>query len=221
MVNETTPNPFHPKVCPHCGNILDKDTRPPGQSKRSGLLSWLTRSEPDVCEHCGHEMPSGLEKEDAPPSKAPAPTLEQVAAPTLIVMSSGRQIDLSDVALVFLGRCDEKHHIYPHLDLTRDEGMSYGVSRQHACIHQNDQGLQVEDMDSTNGTFLNGQRLSPFKVYPLHNGDVLQLGKLEIKVQVERCEQPTAPPSSVEVSDDTPTCPRLLSSSQQLLPNHQ
>ena len=225
MAIDTTPKPFYPQICPHCGSIVDQDADLPGQSKRRGLLAWLTRPEPDVCEHCGHELPSGLEKEDVPLAETPDPRpvepSERVMAPTLTVLSSRRKIDLSGMALVFLGRCDEKHHIYPHLDLTRDEGVSYGVSRQHACIHQNDEGLHVEDMDSTNGTFLNGQRLSPFKVYPLHNGDVIQLGKLEVKVQVKRCEQPAPPPSSVAASDDVPTCPHLPSSSQQLLPNPQ
>ncbi len=225
MEIDTTPNLFYPKICPHCGSILDQGASPPRQSKRRGLLAWLTRSEPDVCEHCGQELSPGLEKKEAPPTKAPDPTPieppERVTIPTLTVLSSGRKIDLSDIALIFLGRCDTKHHIYPHLDLTRDEGMSYGVSRQHACIHQNDAGLHVEDMDSTNGTFLNGQRLSPFKVYPLHNGDVLQLGKLEVKVQVARCEKPAPQPSSVETFDDMPTCPGLPSSNQRLLPNPQ
>jgi len=218
MVIDTPPNLFHPKICPHCGSNLEQDASPCGQPKRRGLLAWLSRSEPDVCEHCGQELSSGFEAKDAPPAQAPDPTPaeppERVTTPTLTVQSSGRKIDLSGMALVFLGRCDEKHHIYPHLDLTRDEGMSYGVSRQHACIHQNDKGLYVEDMDSTNGTYLNGQRLSSFKVYPLHNGDVLQLGKLEVKIHVEHSEKP-AP------SDDMPTCPRLSSSSPQLLPTHQ
>jgi hypothetical protein len=48
------------------------------------------------------------------------------------------------------------------------------LSRQHARVWATPQGLVVEDMGSTNGTFANGQRISsPVR---LSRGDTLQLG---------------------------------------------
>jgi len=44
--------------------------------------------------------------------------------------------------------------------------------------------LLAEDLDSTNGSFLNGQKLQPRQPQPLKTGDELRLGKLILRVQV-------------------------------------
>lgn len=53
-----------------------------------------------------------------------------------------------------------------------------GVSRQHATISINQDSCVIEDLNSTNGTWLNEQRLSPNQPYNLHNGDFVRLGHL-------------------------------------------
>jgi serine phosphatase RsbU (regulator of sigma subunit) len=50
------------------------------------------------------------------------------------------------------------------------------VSRQHAHILQREDAYFVEDLDSANGTFLNGQRLPPHTSVPLTERDTLQIG---------------------------------------------
>ncbi len=35
---------------------------------------------------------------------------------------------------------------------------------------------------SANGTFLNGQRLTPYLPHPLHDGDELQIGRIRLQV---------------------------------------
>ena len=49
-----------------------------------------------------------------------------------------------------------------------------GVSRQHARLTVDDDGVWLEDCDSRNGTFLNGERLGARHV--LRDGDKLQIG---------------------------------------------
>ena len=49
------------------------------------------------------------------------------------------------------------------------------VSRRHARLTEMADGYQVEDLGSTNGTFVNGQRISGPVL--LHNGDLLALGE--------------------------------------------
>jgi len=82
-----------------------------------------------------------------------------------------------------LGRRDASRDVFPHLDLTSDGGGQAGVSRNHARIHQRDDELFVEDMASSNGTFLNSRRIIPHRSYPLRKGDTLQLGKLQLLVE--------------------------------------
>lgn len=50
------------------------------------------------------------------------------------------------------------------------------VSRQHAQILKRDDGFVVEDLNSSNGTFLNGKRIPPGAPLPLTERDTLQVG---------------------------------------------
>jgi hypothetical protein len=78
------------------------------------------------------------------------------------------------------GKIDAAYGIFPDLDLTPDGGLAGGVSRRHARILRKDNRLTVEDLGSTNGTFLNGQRLTPYLSYALQKGDKLQLGSVRL-----------------------------------------
>ena len=80
---------------------------------------------------------------------------------------------------VVLGRVDVGGS-NPDVDLTQYGGTSEaGVSRGHAKIIWQGRWV-IEDMNSTNGTFLRGQRLFPGTQTPINNGEVFQIGKLEI-----------------------------------------
>lgn len=54
------------------------------------------------------------------------------------------------------------------------------VSQLHARIYIRDGKPFVEDLGSTNGTFLNRDRLS--KTMPLHRGDKLQIGQTVLEI---------------------------------------
>jgi pSer/pThr/pTyr-binding forkhead associated (FHA) protein len=54
---------------------------------------------------------------------------------------------------------------------------SPGVSSHHACVFREGGLLLVEDLQSTNGTFLNGRRVSR---HVLRHGDVVQVGGYEL-----------------------------------------
>ena len=93
-----------------------------------------------------------------------------------------RELEVLLAKPIRLGRSDPTQDIYPEVDLTDDLGMEYGVSREHACIFRRDNGVEVEDLGSTNGTLLNGERLDPYIPEPLKDGDQLQMGKLLVEV---------------------------------------
>jgi hypothetical protein len=94
---------------------------------------------------------------------------------------------------VRLGRMDPSQNIYPEVDLTEYLALECGVSREHACISRRGGVVEVEDMASTNGTLLNGERLAPYLAVPLLDGDQLQLGKLLIEVRLKGHYEPSAP----------------------------
>ena len=84
------------------------------------------------------------------------------------------------------GRKDPATGAMPDIDLTPFAGYRMGVSRRHAAISWNaEQGLDVRDLGSSNGTFLNGQQLAAHRLYRLRNGDELRLGQMVIRVFFE------------------------------------
>lgn len=56
------------------------------------------------------------------------------------------------------------------------------VSRIHMALIAEGRNLYLEDLGSSNGTFLNGTRIQPQKRYPLSDGDTVHLGDTKIKV---------------------------------------
>jgi len=57
-------------------------------------------------------------------------------------------------------------------------------SRQHALITFEDGLLAIEDLNSTNGTFVNRLRVHPGQKRPLQVNDVIQIGTVQLKVKV-------------------------------------
>lgn len=66
----------------------------------------------------------------------------------------------------------------PTIDMTKYNGHLLGVSRRHAIINYANETYTLEDLNSTNGTWLNENKLPPNKPYPLRGGDQIRLGNL-------------------------------------------
>lgn len=60
---------------------------------------------------------------------------------------------------------------------------SDSVSRQHCLLSIDGERVSVRDLDSRNGTFVNGQRLAGER--SLKSGDRLAVGRLEFEIQLE------------------------------------
>lgn len=57
-----------------------------------------------------------------------------------------------------------------------------GVSRQHALFRREGYELFLSDLESTNHTYLNGQRLQDGNEYAVSDGDEVTLGRLTFRV---------------------------------------
>ncbi|MCZ7544982.1 MAG: FHA domain-containing protein [Anaerolineae bacterium] len=86
---------------------------------------------------------------------------------------------------IVLGRRDPGADIDPEIDLTPFAGFRMGVSRRHAAIRASGDRLNLWDLGSSNGTFLNGQRLAPDRPYTLHDGDEVRLGQMVLRISFE------------------------------------
>ena len=79
-----------------------------------------------------------------------------------------------------LGRAAETHEKSPDVDLTDYNALEDGVSRLHAALCLEGDMVQVTDLGSTNGTFLNGQRISSSQSRIVRDKDKLRLGNLKM-----------------------------------------
>jgi hypothetical protein len=116
------------------------------------------------------------------PETAPEfePAVPVSTGPYLEIVDSGAHIPLVEQATTLMGRVDEVSSIYPDVDLTPHGGEEGGVSRRHAELSYQGGAWFVVDLDSTNGTYLNGVEVQPKVRTPLKDGDRLALGELEI-----------------------------------------
>ena len=57
------------------------------------------------------------------------------------------------------------------------------VSRVHARLNCEMGVFTIEDLNSTNGTFVNDERLKPHEIKEIEKGDVIKLADLEFSVE--------------------------------------
>ncbi|WP_026369763.1 double zinc ribbon domain-containing protein [Kallotenue papyrolyticum] len=112
-----------------------------------------------------------------PPPAAPQPT---PSGPRL-VLRDGTAIAIPGGSEVIIGREDPISGIHPDIDLTPYGGEAGGVSRRHALLRQESGQWTITDLDSTNYTHVDGQRLAPNTPTALHDGARLRLGRIEME----------------------------------------
>src|SRR5262245_43226851 len=67
------------------------------------------------------------------------------------------------------------------------------VSRYHVSLTYKDQQLILEDLESVNGTYVDGQRLKAHETYVLRGGEEIQLGDIRLIFEPTQLEQATQP----------------------------
>lgn len=115
-------------------------------------------------------------------------------------------LDVRDIAT--LGRTDRSGESQPDFDLAPYGAAEKGVSRRHATLVPAPNGIKIIDLQSTNGTWLNGSYLEPGQLYPLKVGDYVRLAGLTLSVQII-CRLPV--PGS---EDDTQVDPTVREESK-------
>lgn len=161
-----------PVLCPSCGAM----------NSQGGAF----------CEDCGASLSSAPSRGvPAPvsissPAAAPAPAAPSisgvvpvaVARPRLVVSGTSVEFPL-DREVILLGRNSPADGIFPEVDLTEIDTGSY-ISRRHGRITRQATAFLYEDMGSSNGSFINGNKLPAKTQIELHDGDTLRLGRTEM-----------------------------------------
>lgn len=109
----------------------------------------------------------------------------------LLVENGIRRLELYNETTFLLGRFAKSTPRGKHVDLTPFSAQDRGVSRIHAQLHMDENKLYITDMDSTNGTFVDGVRLMPHQPHLLRQGSQIMLGRLSMQVMY-KTQQETA-----------------------------
>lgn len=128
-----------------------------------------------------------------PPPPPPLPTPPATPSPTpaypaaagiqgrLIVQGTNAPLPFPlGKTEIIVGREDPVSGIFPEIDLTDHGGDEGGVSRRHARIFIQGAQTMIEDLNSTNYTHVNQQRLTPGQPHPLNDGDEVRFGRVKL-----------------------------------------
>lgn len=168
------------KKCPYCAH-----------ENREGVL---------FCEECGHPfvgeqrvIPSTtrlMQQDQGEPfaSRAAWGTAHFDSGARLMVRIRDHAdlIVLDPVHELIIGRRDPSEALQVDLDLGPYGGSEQGVSRRHAAIRRGEDTITLIDLESTNGTYLNGQRLLPHQPRVLRDGDEVRLGRLVFNLYFDK-----------------------------------
>jgi len=100
----------------------------------------------------------------------------------LVLQPSGQLFFLSGKSEYWLGRSEPTKPFKPDLDLAEYRSMEQGVSRRHGILRFDNGELVYADMNSSNGSRINGEKLRPETPIPLQDGDELCLGRMVFRV---------------------------------------
>ncbi|MBL8202806.1 MAG: protein kinase [Blastocatellia bacterium] len=105
----------------------------------------------------------------------------------LIVLGTNEiaaQFPLNAEGELLIGRPDPNNGVVPAVDLSRYDKVG-GVSRRHARIITRGQQFIIEDLGSSNGTFINDKiRLGPSTQHVLQSGDLVRLGSTSLRFMI-------------------------------------
>lgn len=154
--------------------------------KEQRSLPALRRSIMKLCPNCEYLNPEGfLFCEDCGESlthaiSVPAPPPEP-DHPSLYVVVNSVTFTLSVDERWIVGRTDKDNDNQPDVDLSVCDALDQGVSVRHAVIYF-DCDWYIEDLDSTNGTYIDGMRLLPGRRIRLRPDQYIRLGRLPLQV---------------------------------------
>jgi serine/threonine protein kinase len=103
-----------------------------------------------------------------------------LVGPHFIVAGTGTPLPIPHQDEVIIGRSDPATNTVVDIDLTNLRGIETGVSRQHTRLIFASGAWTIEDLGSTNGTYLNKEQIPPFEPRKLSDRDVVDLGQMSL-----------------------------------------
>jgi uncharacterized OB-fold protein len=163
------------------------EAAPPGPVTAPGTTCPACGSEVEAgdafCSACGYALQEPAAPQADAVEAAIIPPPPSPAGPRLMVSASGAEIPLPEKDEILVGREDPVSGVYPDIDLTPHGGEEGGVSRRHARLIAEGGKYYVEDLDSTNFTFVNKQKVAPGARQEVGEGDNIRFGRVEVALR--------------------------------------
>jgi serine/threonine protein kinase len=181
----TPPRQFCPQVSPRLESVImralshDPDDRHSDMEALVADLSRLPGATGRAVMRSSQGAPGGTT------ARLDDAAARESAGPHLIVMGTGARISLPDEEELLIGRVDPHTTLAPDVDLGEHGGGMAGVSRTHARLLRYPEGWVLEDLNSTNGTFVNHAQLTPGQPVRICDGDIVRCGQLLLEFHEE------------------------------------
>lgn len=118
---------------------------------------------------------------DSPAAPVETPERRPVTGLRVNLVEDGTSYELTGKDRYIFGRLDGAFQ--PDIDFGKLEGAQSGVSRLHAEVEVTEGGeVFISDLESTNGTWVNGQRVSSEEHCKLFHGDVVRIGRSTLQI---------------------------------------
>lgn len=114
----------------------------------------------------------------------PSPSEVKDCIIALQILDSGKFIYIKGRDDFILGRATKGQSIIPDIDLNSFDAYDKGVSRLHANINIQGEIVSIKDLDSANGTWINGKIIDPQKEYIIKHRDIVTLGQLQLQILI-------------------------------------
>jgi hypothetical protein len=154
---------------------------------------------PQLCPKCGKKNPpdaqhcslcgTALKSVEAPTRRINKQEVDKLAQVGqlprvyLAIKNHKKPLEIYLRQEMTLGRSSPDSPVKPNIDLAAYDGEKLGVSRAHASLKiQDDTVVMITDLQSSNQTHINGERLYPHETRVLRHGDEIKLGDLIIKI---------------------------------------
>lgn len=171
--------------CDNCGAPLSAPARPvaptPAPPYSSAIPPQASYPPPQPAAPPAYQTPAYQTPPAAPAYPPPAAPRAGLAPARLVIAATGAVLPLPGGLQAVVGRADPVSQFFPEIDMTPHGALDQGVGRRHVRLFVSGGQVMVEDLDSTNGTLLNGQRIVARQPQPLRDGDQLTLGRMAVR----------------------------------------
>ena len=164
------------KYCPSC-NVPRRGTECPRCGEElitaKAFLSRNSDTSPQKTVHptIMADMPQASHLSPSPQPAPQGTIVSQTQAPALSIVGSSWCLPVKE------GRFGRNGGIYPEFSTVQY------ISGNHGQFRLQNAAWEVLDLGSTNGTYLNGQRLVQGKWYPVKKGDTLKIATIQFEIR--------------------------------------